>query len=78
VISTADNLIVLLLITIGLGVWPVVCVYIGFRLGRYTEGRPMAPIINHLVEPAIIEDPYDEPMYGKPQKRIPTIPGEES
>jgi hypothetical protein len=71
---TAGNVIILLVFVAGLTLG---CVYVGFRLGRYTAGQPMAPIINHLVEPAIIEDPYDEPMYGKPQKRIPTIPGEE-
>lgn len=66
------------LLIIGLAVWPVACVYIGFRLGRYTAGLSMPPIIEKKTDKAPTEeDPYYEPMYGKPQPRIPTMPGEE-
>jgi hypothetical protein len=69
---TAGNVIILLVFVAGLTLG---CVYVGFRLGRYTAGQPMAPIIPRKDKTAVIEeDPYFEPMHGKPQPRIPTIP----
>lgn len=65
-------------ITIGFCIWSVICVYLGFRAGRMTIDKPMAPITQKKEAPAIEEDPYHEAMYGKPQPRIQTIPGEES
>jgi hypothetical protein len=51
--------------------------YLGFRAGRMTIDRPMAPILPGKQPPVMIdEDPYYEPMHGKPQPRIPTMPGE--
>ena len=49
---------------------------VGFWMGRQVAEKPMTPIITRKSEPPMIEeDPYFQPMYGKPQNRIPTVDG---
>lgn len=49
---------------------------VGFWMGRQVAEKPMASIITKKDEPPMIEeDPYYEPMHGKPQNRIPTVDG---
>lgn len=59
-------------------IWTLICLYIGFRFGRLTADRPMAPFSGILKgreqNVNIEEDPYDIPMYGKPKPAIPTMP----
>jgi hypothetical protein len=51
----------------------LILVYAGFRMGRIQSGRPVQPIIPRKDAPTPVEeDPYREPMYGKPSERIPT------
>lgn len=74
---TAGDAIILVLFIIVVLVWPVMCLWVGFRMGRATVG---------IVEPVRIfetakkqkpapadEDPYYEAMHGRPQSRIATI-----
>lgn len=51
-------------------------IYAGFRMGRQVAEKPLPPIFEKKSEPLMIEeDPYYEPMHGKPQNRIPTVDG---
>jgi len=51
-------------------------IYAGFRMGRQVAEKPLLPIITKKFEPPMIEeDPYWEPMHGRPQNRIPTVDG---
>ncbi len=61
---------------IGLWVITVVSVWIGFRMGRRTQGQPLPPIIKETTgrTPDLInEDPYFRPMHGCDQPSVPTV-----
>lgn len=60
-------------------IWTIVCVLVGFWMGRRTQG-PDPGIIDAIKalattkpEPLYEEDPYYEPMTGAKQKRIQTV-----
>lgn len=48
-------------------------VWVGFRMGRATQGQPTPPILPRKETVTLEEDPYHEPMYGAKQERIPTV-----
>lgn len=51
-------------------VWTLFMILTGFRLGRMTVGKPMETIITPTPgKVGIEEDPYYEPMNGRPQNR---------
>jgi hypothetical protein len=72
--STIQAALILLSIVLAVGVFTGL-IWFGFRMGRMTVGKPLPPIVKpkpvHLVE----EDPYFEPMNGRPQPNIPTMEG---
>ena len=56
--------------------WTAICIWIGFWMGRQVAEKPLPPVFEKKSEPPMIEeDPYWEPMHGKPQNRIPTVDG---
>lgn len=64
--------IVIIILPVGLSIWTLVCVYLGFRMGRQSIDKPLAPIKVRREEPLLEEDPYYVAMNGKPQPRIQT------
>ena len=48
-------------------------IYIGFRLGRHTVGKPLPPITKQKAHALVEEDPYWEPMNGVPKPGTPTV-----
>jgi hypothetical protein len=49
---------------------------VGFWMGRQVAEKPLPSIITKKSDPPMIEeDPWFEPMHGKPQNRIPTVDG---
>ena len=63
-------IIAIIIIAVALPLWTVVALMIGFRMGRQVAGQPVTPIIQQTHEPAgFDEDPYFEPMNGRPQSK---------
>lgn len=65
--------IALILLALALGLFTGL-VWFGFRMGRQSIDKPMAPIVQKKQEPFVEEDPYYEPMHGVPQSQ-PTVEG---
>ena len=62
--------ITIIIIAVAFPLWTILAVLVGFRMGRQVSGQPMAPIIQQTHEPAgFDEDPYFEPMNGRPQSK---------
>lgn len=47
-------------------------VWFGFRMGRQSIDKPLAPIIKDKAVPLSDEDPYFEAMNGHEQPSVPT------
>ena len=58
------------------GPWAIICLYIGFRMGRQSIDKPLPPISKRKVTPGSLvdEDPFFEAMHGRDQNR-PTMEG---
>ena len=61
----------LLALTVVLGVF-LGLVWFGFRMGRQSIDKPLAPIIKDKAVPLSDEDPYFEAMNGHEQPSTPT------
>ena len=63
------------LITIGIGliimaiIIGLFCglIWFGFRMGRQSIDKPLAPIVKEKATAMVEDDPYFEPMNGRPQ-----------
>jgi hypothetical protein len=62
----------LLLIAFLVAPWTVICLLIGFRMGRRSIDKPLPPFIEKKQARIIDEDPFWEPMNGTPQPSYPT------
>lgn len=63
------------LATIGIGIIIVAVIvglfcgliWFGFRMGRQSIGQPLPPIVKGKATAMVEQDPYFEPMHGRPQ-----------
>ena len=55
------------------GAWTICCLHVGFRMGRQSIDKPLAPIIKPKQIATVEEDPWWEPMHGSPRESVPTI-----
>ena len=73
-----ETLLTLFSLSLGMGLWTVVCVRIGYRMGRETQGLATVPMLAREDKPAKVEMPdgYDDPWteaQREGRKVIPTI-----
>lgn len=47
--------------------------WVGFKMGRQTIDKPLPPLIKPKQSSLMEEDPWYEPMHGRPQAHTPTV-----